>query len=537
MVALFAGLKLTLLKNRFRSSAAAGQFVATMLVVGAVVVPMTAGLVLLRLFRAGQEGEILTDFLTIGFVFLAIGWAFSPLLAFGIDETLDPHRFALLPIPTGTLLRGLLVAALIGVLPIGNALALAGAAVSLADPWWTLILSAPGALLQLLLCVLLSRAMAATMSGLLRSRRGRDLAVLAGLVVVLAPQFLNVLIGSTRQVADPQTAVRQIAEPLRWLPPGALSRLAADAGNGAWALVAYDALVGVGAVALVAWWWRAALSRSLVRPDSSTSQALSRRRGLPGLVETLLPGRVGLVAGRDLRLAWRDPMRRMSWVLSIVCGFAVPFIPLATGAPQVTGGAYGSWFLAVMIGIQAGNQFGYDGSGLWQQIVATGGRADATAEVWGHTVAVLVPAVVLVPACAALCAIASGAPAIIPAGIGLSAAVLGGLLAGSCVASAWMPYGLAQSRTSAFASSAPGQGGKALGALLISVLVAVPTVLPSLGCLVATTMLAPSATWILIIVGPVSAAIALVLAVRATGAYYADQAPRIFATVAYGDRA
>src|SRR5690606_28105223 len=45
---------------------------------------------------------------------LVLGWALLPLLFFGVDETLDPARFALLPLRRGTLVRGMLAAAFVG---------------------------------------------------------------------------------------------------------------------------------------------------------------------------------------------------------------------------------------------------------------------------------------------------------------------------------------------------------------------------------------------------------------------------------------
>ena len=44
-----------------------------------------------------------------------LGWLFLPLVFFGVDESLDPARFALLPLRRRTLIAGLLTAALIGV--------------------------------------------------------------------------------------------------------------------------------------------------------------------------------------------------------------------------------------------------------------------------------------------------------------------------------------------------------------------------------------------------------------------------------------
>lgn len=531
MVALFVSLKLTLLRNRLRRPAALAQ-----LVIGAILVALLAAFLLALLAGArGLGAGVAADLFVMLCFFQLVGWAVTPLLVFGVDETLDARRFALLPLSQGTLLRGLLAAALIGVFPIGNAIVLVGGALAISSPLWTLVLALPAAVLQLLLCVLLSRAMAATMSGLLSSRRGRDLAILFGLALVLLPQLTQVAAGRVSQVTNLPLLLAELTAPMRWLPPGALAHVAADAAAGAWAMVAYDLGIGVVTVALVAWWWRAALSRSLVRPDSSTIRDIKRRRGLPGLVETLVPGRVGVVAAADLRMTWRDPMRRMNWVIIGAVGLLLPYLPMASGASGPTGGPYGGVFLAFFLGLVAINQLGYDGSGLWQHLVTGGGRGAATAEIWGHTLAVLVPAVVLVPVSVVTGAVVGGHVSAIVGAFGLAIPLLAGTLAGSALGSVWLPYGVPQKRTSAFASNAPGQGAKAMLAVLVAVVIGVVSVFPALAFLL-LGLAAPVFGWLVPLVGVVTAAVVLPLAVRLAGAQYADRGPSILAMASTGDR-
>lgn len=531
MVAVFLKLKLALLRNRFKQSGSA----LVQLIVGVIVVLVFVGAVVMALLATRFSGQNATDVLVVLQVLQALGWAVSPLLAFGVDETLDPSRFALLPLSRKTLVRGLFVAALVGVLPIGNLLGLLGGAVAVADPWWTLVVAVPAALLQLVLCVLLARAVAAGMSGLLRSRRGRDLAVLVGAVAILLPQVLNVVInGAVRGSLDPFAALATAAEPLRWLPPGALAHAASDAASGQWGLLVVDFLLGGAAIVLLAWWWRTALSRSLVRPDRSVEQ-VKRSGALSGLVQRLLPGVAGLVAARDLRLTGRDPMRRMSWLVSVAVGLVVPLVPLASGNGPL-GGPYAAWLLVLMCGLQTANQYAYDGSGLWQHIVAFGGRQQARAEVLGHVLAVVVPSLPLVLVASVVLPFVAGQPALVPAAVGLTLAMFGGALAGGCLSSAWVPYGMPQSRTSAFASSVPGQGGRALLAMLCTAAVAGITILPA-GILVALVGAMPALVWAVLVVGAVCGVAAVAVGVRLTGDRFTSHATSILATVTSGDRA
>ena len=48
--------------------------------------------------------------LTLGGAAVVLGWLFLPLVFFGVDESLDPARFALLPLTRRTLIAGLFVA-------------------------------------------------------------------------------------------------------------------------------------------------------------------------------------------------------------------------------------------------------------------------------------------------------------------------------------------------------------------------------------------------------------------------------------------
>ena len=61
---------------------------------------------------------------------LVLGWLLLPLVFFGVDETLDPARFALLPLTRRTLVTGLLAAALVGVPALATLLATGGLVVA-----------------------------------------------------------------------------------------------------------------------------------------------------------------------------------------------------------------------------------------------------------------------------------------------------------------------------------------------------------------------------------------------------------------------
>jgi ABC-2 type transport system permease protein len=135
MVALFAGLKWRLLTSRIRS-ATPGRRAAVLLGLGLVMLAAAAiafGLTMLRTVPAYA--------VTTASVLLAsqlVAWMLTPLIAFGVDETVDPRRFALLPLSRRDMLRGLTVSALIGWLPAVNTIVLLGVAGMISPSWGVL---------------------------------------------------------------------------------------------------------------------------------------------------------------------------------------------------------------------------------------------------------------------------------------------------------------------------------------------------------------------------------------------------------------
>ena len=241
-------------------------------------------------------------------------------------------------------------------------------------------------------------------------------------------------------------------------------------------------------------------------------------------------GTMRVVAGRDRVLVWRDPMRRMPWLMMTVLTIIWPFL-VVRGHGAVFAVAFG----ALLCGAQAGNQYGVEGSGLWLHLQTITDRVRARGEVLGHAVAVLMPGIVIV-------LVAIGMQAVfrddykIPAALGVCFGALLGSLATACYLSAAMPYAQPQSRKSLFASSVPGQKGRTAAASLGVIgrrhVVALPA---GVAALLSLTV-APAWGWVAFVIGPVIGAIAVLVAARLTANRYLEQATEIFAVVSAGDR-
>ncbi len=529
MVGIFASLKWRLVTSRIRASRGGtkvGMVILLVLVVGFL--GLTAvGLAALRVVPDYAVPIIVTLFAV-----QLVGWVLTPLVAFGVDETVDPARFALLPIRPQTLQQGLLVSSLIGYFPAGNMIILMGAAIGIGVPLSVLPIALMCAAAQLLLCVVLARAASTSMSALMSSRRGRDLGMGVGLLIfVLYLGFVSV-INNPGDGSALQGGVERTAAVLKWTPPGALASLPGQVAAGEWVRAGFSALIAVAALALAWWWWSVALNKSLTTvPSTTAGSSPAGHRPDDTAVGVGVNGTMRVVAGRDRRLAWRDPMRRMPWLMLAVLTVVWPFL-----AVRGQGAVFAVAFGAILCGSQAGNQYGVEGSGLWLHLQTITDRVRARGEVLGHAVTVLIPGVIVVIVAIAVQAFAYDDYDKIPAALGVClSALLGGLAAASYLSAA-VPYAMPQSRKSLFASSVPGQKGRtaaaSFGVLGGGVLIA----LPAAGAAVLSLTVSPIWGWIALIIGPMVGAVALLVAAHLTANRYIEQATDIFAVVSAGDR-
>ncbi|NED71914.1 transporter, partial [Streptomyces sp. SID9944] len=179
-------LKLSLLRNGLRQSGGRRAAYLTSAVLALLfALSQLLGLIVLR----GHAH--IASVAVPGGALLALGWAVMPLFFPSGDETLDPTRLVMLPLRPQPLVRALLAASLVGVGPLFTVLLLAGCVIAVAHgavAWTVAVVAVP---LALLVCVALARAVAAANIQLLTSRRGRDLAVLSGLVVAVGAQLVN----------------------------------------------------------------------------------------------------------------------------------------------------------------------------------------------------------------------------------------------------------------------------------------------------------------------------------------------------------
>ncbi|GAA2642774.1 hypothetical protein [Nonomuraea recticatena] len=475
MVGLFVALKLRLISGGMRGDTQRVLgFVFSCL---AALVVAGGGFLLLSLLRLASP-QVAADVGVIAFTGLLVFWATVPLLAFGVDDTLDPAKLALFPLRTRQLATGMFAASVTGIWPAASFLVTAGALVGLARGIGGVLLGIVAVLLQFALCIVASRLITTALSGLLRSRRGRDLLAVGVIVVVLMAQLPNLIV-NRGLTGDPLAMVHSIASVLRWTPSGWAAHAISDGG-----LVGLAELVALAALVLaLGWLWIRALSRALVTTDASTQAASVRRSS--GLLDRILPdGRVAAVVAKELKYARRDPRGRVGWFASIAVTGVLAFSISGQGQGSGPGAAIGPACVgALMMGIQQCNIFGIDGRSLWMNAVVYGDSRDLRGDVAGRHLGVAIIAAPVLIALSVLGAVFSGGfegvlPAVLTAwgvlGVGLGVGALTSVL---------VPYTVPD-RLNAFTGAAPGQGGVAFvasfGAMIVTALIALPVVLPVL---------------------------------------------------------
>jgi hypothetical protein len=195
MARLLVQLKLRLLRNALNSSTAARvSFLFSSY--GALIVAIGVFWVLC-LLRGSSASVALTSVIFTGF---ALGWLILPIFAFGLDGTLDPAALALYPLRTRPLATGLLAASATGAWPVANVLGLLGVTVGLAHGPLGVLIAVVAVVLQVLFCIVLARFVTTGMAGLLRSRRGKDLAAFLIVPIVALYEFFAQVL--PRLIAD-----------------------------------------------------------------------------------------------------------------------------------------------------------------------------------------------------------------------------------------------------------------------------------------------------------------------------------------------
>lgn len=522
----FIRLKLSLLRNGLRqSSGRRAAYIASIVVTLLFAALQLIGLIALR---GNDHADSVVVLLT---AVLALGWAVMPLFFPSGDETLDPTRLVMLPLRPGPLVRALLAASLVGIGPLFTLCLAVGSAIALSHGAAALLVSVVAVPLTLLVCVALARAVAAANIRLLTSRKGRDLALLSGLVIAVGIQVVN--FGAQRLGhAGGLSALDPVAGIVRWLPPASAIGAVDSASEGSYAVAVGQLGLSAAALLLVLRSWQRSLTKLMTTPDGSTLAAASeptRKESTTGFHRLLPEGRTSTVMQRSLRYVWRDPKTKAAWVTALAIGLIVPLF----NALQGTGSVYFACFAAGMLGIQMYNQFGQDTSAFWMVALTISSTRDAYVELRARALALLVITLPYTALVTVLTAAVLGDWQALPEVVGLSFALLGAMLATGAVASARFPYSIPQD--SAYKNVAPGQGGLAwisiFGGMISAALLCAPVIALTIWLHAAN---AQSALWLLLPGGTAYGLLIGWAGVRVAAPQTAGRLPEILAAVSKG---
>lgn len=443
-----------------------GHVVRTVIVLIAVVAGTVAACWAL-LTLADADTDVVLAVTVLGGSGVTLGFALAPLIG-AANDPLDPRRFALLALPRLPLTGVLALAGLISV-PI---IALSAIAITDAFVWGehgaTWPAAAAGVLLGVLTCALLARVCMAVASLFLRERRSRELSglfILAILVVVVpAGVFLASLEWDgtvPTQLAEAVAALALTPIGAAWAFPGMVA--AGDAL--AWASL----LVAVGTLVLLGLLWVWVVQRLLTTTERPAS--VRERAGLGWFaVAPGTPG--GAVAARSLVYWFRD-RRYVVNVLVIPIAAVLTVVPLViAGVPVELAALVPVPFAALLLGWLPHNDLAYDSTAVWMHIAS--GMKGISDRV-GRLVPVLIIGIPLLAVAIPVAVSFHGRWALLPAMVGVCAALFFSGLGLSSVASVIAPYAVSRPGESPFqqpqrtgSGGAIAQASVMLGAVIVS---------------------------------------------------------------------
>jgi ABC-2 type transport system permease protein len=433
VVALLVRLKLTLLKNSLKRSTwrTVGLIIAMVYALG-VVVLVLAGLVGLRFTSLALTADVTV----IAYAALTAGWLLMSMLVFGVDETIDPAKFALLPVRSRQLMPGLLVAGLISAPGVATVVVGAGLVITWARTVPLTVAALIAVPLGIVTCFLLSRAATVAFASFLASRRFRDLAfvglALFGAAMAIAGNLISSIVRT--DIGELRRSVDELATLAAWSPFGWAWALPADVSRGAWPLAAIHLILAVALVVTLWMAWGYFLGIRLVSPIDGGGGSTKVRDSRA--VERLYPATpAGGIAARTLRYWRRDPR-----YLAGIAGFLIaPIVLIVAQVVNAEGKAAVAVFapslLGLLVGLSLAQDLSYDGTALWLHISAGISGADDRAGRVMSTVTIYLPLTVILLAVAM---ITTGQWHLLVPAVGLTfALMLTGLGVGSVVGTLW----------------------------------------------------------------------------------------------------
>lgn len=465
MVAHLLRLRFDLLVGALRGDA---RHVARVLVAAAVLVAAVVGVFVgtARLQSAGIE--VAAAVTVVAGSALTLG-VFAAAFMGGIDDQLDPRRFAVfgmspLSAAFATLAAGIVSVPVLALIAVGVAVARIWIGLGAAVPMAVL-----GAALGVLTCLLAAKVALALAGLVLPGRRSRELTVvfLVAVLVLVIPVVLFFV--SLEWDGRVPSALREAVSVLSLTPFGAAWAIAPAAvsafgGAGGTGGAGGPVAVAVATVLVLAalWVW-------LVRLLLTTAErpAAVRDRGGLGWFGLTPSTPAGGVAARSLIYWLRDPRYLVNLAIVPVVAVVVVVPLLLVGVPAEYVALVPAPLMALFFGWIAHNDLAYDSTALWMHIASA---ARGSADRLGRLVPVLLVGVAALAVVIPLTVSLHGRWAVLPAVVGVCASLFLTGLGLSSLSSVLAPYAVSRPGDSPFQQPQRTSGGLSQGVVLIGAL-------------------------------------------------------------------
>ncbi len=517
MVAALLSLRFRVLANTLRRSTL--QLLAV--IFGAlqtlvILVIVIAGLAVLVIYpQPVQQATVV-----IGGVALTLGWFLIPLIATGIEPTLDPLKLSAFPISTGRLMTAMTLVGATWIPGIATLLVSIGTALTWRQTPGAAWAAAGCGVIGTLICIVGSRMTASLTANLLARRRGRDraAALLVALLVLLGPVGLALAVGLPSDAPFPATA-----EVLAFTPFGAIWGVPGQLVAGHPAAALLSLAIALATLVLMLVIWRASLLATF-RFRGGGAGGRQHGAGRLGVFRWAPSTPAGAIGARSLIYWGRDARFGRQLVL-------VPLMPalLILLASLV----HADWLVYLAAPIVAGllpltlfAVITYDGTAYALHLSSGVRGADDRAGRAGALLVFALPSVVVV----AVASLASlGAWADLPGVFGISIGVLLSGLAVVSVSSASIVVPVARSGRNPFTAQAGSGMTSIVGSYAVTG-VTLAVALPELALGIAALVLhSVPLGWFSLAIGILWGAGSLVLGVRIGGRILDRSGPALLA--------
>lgn len=312
---------------------------------------------------AASDPEVLLPLASLGATVVGLFWLLSPLLTgVALSETHDVTRLLHFPVPARTLVASSLLANLIQPAVLAKMPVVLGVAVGASASAAAWPAAFAGVALSFAFILAADQVATLVLHGLFRNRRARDIGLFVGLALGFVLSLLPLLffaaglprLGALRRLLVERDVF--VLSPFAW---GV--RAAIHAGRGESVAFAAYAAAATAALALTMG-VAAVLVRRIHRGEVDLGGPSAGVEAPPARM--VLPGAIGALLEKDLRVAWRDPALKATALMGMAGPLLFLFFVFQARGPQ--GFGRGLLLVAAFVGASSfgGNALGLERRGI-----------------------------------------------------------------------------------------------------------------------------------------------------------------------------